>query len=531
MKLNSSSNLEMVPDVNLSPTAERDRIQVLDLIRAIALLGIFLVNVEFFNRQLGERGLPIDAVGLNRWIGGMVFYVVEGKAWILFALLFGIGMAMTTMRSTVATNRESLRPYVRRIAGLALFGAMHCILLWRGDILFLYAISGIGLLLVLYCRTRYAILAVGAAALLGIVTGLDTKGSYALCLLMFGIAGLYVQSDRRLQLAGRLWNPAAILLAMAGIVVLAVTIGIGAVRGMSTVSPIMLVRAGCFLLASVVANKFCENRENRILWSALGLYFFPIILSAVTGWVQLSKSVQQDRAVVASVSTPLSTTSAQSEETTLLTQGTYMQNVAWRARFFVKNAFGEASLVLPTVAIFLFGVWFVRAGVIANAVDYAKPMRWMMWMGLVVGYSLTTIGKYLDGIDVATPVAGMAKVASGLVGLGSLPASLGVFAAIIIVFRDSSDVAKVRFLLPVGRLALTNYLLQSIVCGFVFYHSGLGQWGLGRGMQVAMVAFVFLLQILFSNIWLSRFLIGPCEWCLRAITYWRLPSFVRINLQ
>lgn len=524
--ISTTNKLEMVPESQLLPTAERDRIQVLDLIRAIALLGIFLVNVEFFNRQLGERGLPIDAVGLNRWIGGIVFYVVEGKAWILFAFLFGVGMAMTTMRSTVA-NRETLRPYLRRIAGLALIGATHCILLWRGDILFLYAISGLGLLHILHCRTRYAILAVGAAAPLGIVTGIDTKGSYALCIVMLGIAGLYVQSEKRLKLAGWQWNPAAFLLAMAGVIVFAVTIGIGAIRGLSTVSPVMLVRAGCFLFAGFIANKVCENRENRILCSALGLYFLPIILSTVTGLVQLSKSAQRAPVDVASASAPHAVTPAQSEETILLTQGTYVQNVAWRARFFVRNAFGEASLVLPTVAIFLFGVWFVRAGLIANAIDYAKPMRWMMWMGLTVGYSLTTLGKYLEGIDVVTPVAGMAKVASGLVGLGSLPASLGIFTAIVIVFRDPSKVTKVRFLMPVGRLALTNYLLQSIVCGFVFYHSGLGQWGLSRGMQVALVALVFLLQILFSNIWLSKLLIGPCEWCLRAITYWKLPSFVR----
>ena len=263
MNPNSCSNLEMVPEVKLSPTAERDRIQVLDLIRAIALLGIFLVNVEFFNRQLGERGLPIDAVGLNRWIGGIVFYVVEGKAWILFAFLFGVGTAMTTMRSTVA-NRETLRPYLRRIAGLALFGAMHCIMLWRGDILILYAISGLGLLLVLHCRTRYAILAVGAAALLGMVTGLDTKGSYALCIMILGFAGLYVQSEKRLKLAGRLWNSAAILLATVGIVVLAVTIGIGAARGLSTVSPVMLVRSGCFLFAGFIANKVTVNERAHI---------------------------------------------------------------------------------------------------------------------------------------------------------------------------------------------------------------------------------------------------------------------------
>lgn len=526
----SSSNVHIAPSTPLLPTAERERIQVLDLVRAVALLGIFLVNVEFFNRQLGERGLPHDALGWDRWIGGVVFYVVEGKAWILFALLFGIGMAMTTMRSTLA-NRESLRPTLRRIAGLAVIGAMHGILLWRGDILFLYAISGLGLLLVLHCRTRYVIVAVGAAAFIGMATGLDSKGAYALCLLILGMAGLYVQSEKRISFAGWHWNPASILFAMACSVLLAVAIGIGTVRGFSTVPPVLWVQAGCFLLASVVANRFGENRDSRILWSGLGLYFLPILLSMVTGWVQLAKAEQRDPVDVASQATSLATIPEQSEETMLLTQGNYLENVVWRAHFFAKNFFGEASLVLTTVAIFLLGVWLVRAGVIANVGNYSKPMRWMMCVGLLVGYSLTTLGKYLEGIDVVTPVAGMAKIASGLVGMGSLPASLGILAAMIFLFRDSPDIAKVRLLLPVGRLALTNYLLQSLVCGLFFYQSGLGQWGLGRGGQVAFVALFFLFQVLFSNLWLSRFSMGPCEWCLRAITYWRFPSLVRTGLK
>ena len=89
-------------------------------------------------------------------------------------------------------------------------------------------------------------------------------------------------------------------------------------------------------------------------------------------------------------------------------------------------------------------------------------------------------------------------------------------------------VALRRRLEAVGRLAFTNYLLQSFVCTTIFYGHGLGLFGrVPRIGQIAIVAGVWLVQLLFSPIWLRYFHMGPFEWLWRALTYGRLPPFRR----
>ena len=81
----------------------------------------------------------------------------------------------------------------------------------------------------------------------------------------------------------------------------------------------------------------------------------------------------------------------------------------------------------------------------------------------------------------------------------------------------------------VGRMALTNHLIQSVVLTFISYGWGLGYALKLNGFQVlAIVCILYFLQIAVSNIWLKNFTYGPLEWVWRCITYWKaLP--IRIN--
>jgi uncharacterized membrane protein YeiB len=65
--------------------------------------------------------------------------------------------------------------------------------------------------------------------------------------------------------------------------------------------------------------------------------------------------------------------------------------------------------------------------------------------------------------------------------------------------------------------------MQSLVCMFVFYGFGLGQWGMPRAQQVLFVVVVFAAQIAFSHWWLARFRYGPMEWLWRGFTYRQVP--------
>jgi len=80
-----------------------------------------------------------------------------------------------------------------------------------------------------------------------------------------------------------------------------------------------------------------------------------------------------------------------------------------------------------------------------------------------------------------------------------------------------------RILAPfaaVGRMAFTNYVLHSIIFGFIFFGYGLGLFGqMGAASALLLVAMVYSFQVLFSTLWLNRFRFGPLEWLWRSITY------------
>ncbi len=84
-------------------------------------------------------------------------------------------------------------------------------------------------------------------------------------------------------------------------------------------------------------------------------------------------------------------------------------------------------------------------------------------------------------------------------------------------------------LAAVGRTALSNYLLQSLVCTTIFYSYGLGLYGqVGPALGLALTALIFALQIPLSMWWLRRFRFGPAEWLWRTLTYGKLqPMRVR----
>ncbi len=168
------------------------RIGTLDGLRGFALLGIFLMNIEYFGRPLQDYvvGLPAGLEGLDLAAGWFVYAFVQGKFWVLFSLLFGMGFAVMADRAHEA-GRPFLGMYLRRILLLAVFGVLHIALLWDGDILLAYAVTALPLLLFLWVR-GHALWVLGAG-------------------LYVAVAGLWVLFGGLLMLA-----PAGSLDAMSG---------------------------------------------------------------------------------------------------------------------------------------------------------------------------------------------------------------------------------------------------------------------------------------------------------------------------
>lgn len=106
---------------------------------------------------------------------------------------------------------------------------------------------------------------------------------------------------------------------------------------------------------------------------------------------------------------------------------------------------------------------------------------------------------------------------------GSLGVAL-VYVAIINLIIKSGLLLSIRLrLAAVGRMALTNYLSQTLICTFIFYGFGLGLFGqIERSGQIGIVILIWVLQLIVSPIWLKNFHYGPAEWLWRSLSQMKL---------
>jgi uncharacterized protein len=149
--------------VHAEPIGPAQRIEAIDALRGLALLGVLIVNlvtefrVSIFSQFIDQTpsGGPWD-----RLISDVVSFGLEMKAFSLFSLLFGVGLAIQFERLRERPDRATL--LFRRMAALLLFGLIHLLLIWNGDILTEYAIAGFLVLPLLYAPSR-VVAAVAAA--------------------------------------------------------------------------------------------------------------------------------------------------------------------------------------------------------------------------------------------------------------------------------------------------------------------------------------------------------------------------------
>jgi uncharacterized protein len=111
---------------------------------------------------------------------------------------------------------------------------------------------------------------------------------------------------------------------------------------------------------------------------------------------------------------------------------------------------------------------------------------------------------------------------------GSILMVFSYICLIMMLYQSGILLSLKSRLAAVGRMALTNYLMQSIICIFIFYGIGLGLFGqVSRIMQLAIVFLICALQLIYSKPWLNHFFFGPFEWLWRSLTYRKFQPFRR----
>ena len=164
------------------------------------------------------------------------------------------------------------------------------------------------------------------------------------------------------------------------------------------------------------------------------------------------------------------------------------------------------------LACMLIGVWLIRRGVFHRTTSLWGEFR--KRIGLALGWGVLC--------HAAAAVAYLRNPDGILyfcfLGFGILPLAF-VYLSMLILWGDGDRLPWLQTRLQeVGRLALSNYLLQSILCGFIFFGFGLGLYGkLPPAATLAVVLVVWIVQIVVSRWWLTRFRLGPAEWLWRSV--------------
>jgi len=180
-----------------------------------------------------------------------------------------------------------------------------------------------------------------------------------------------------------------------------------------------------------------------------------------------------------------------------------------------------SSLRLPRVlGAFLLGVYAGRRRILEDAAAHRDRLRrvliWCLPVGLAANAVLAAMSS--PGRPPGAPV----RIAEDLVSAGVVPLALAYIAGFALLWLRPSARRGLAWFAPAGRMALTNYLAQSVIGIFVFYGVGLGLGGRVGSAAAALIAIVvFAVQVLLSALWLRRYRYGPVEWMWRSLAYGR----------
>ena len=397
-----------------NPSAQ-DRVQVLDVLRGFALAGILIINSMSILAVKGSTpAFTVIIPFADRLLQDLILFFVESKFFTLFSLLFGISFAIQ-IQSAEKQEATFLPRISRRMLGLLLFGVLHILLLWDGDILVIYAITGT--LLIAFRKAAYSTLKKWAIG----------------------------------------------LLAVPGVLVF-----------------IIFVYTLIARVSTSGAKTFADSDKS------------------------LAKEF------------------ANTEATQKLLSNGFVEGIVERIHTYLNLSPLLFSRIPTVLAMFLIGLYLGRSNFIRELPEKKETLKKFRFWGLTIGFSLMfliVIGtKFLPAVSALVAIIEDQYFAGPIL-------CLGYASAISLAYLKNPQLRIFGFFSKVGRMALTNYLTQSLVLTFLSYGWGLGLALKLNGFQVLGVSIaLFISQVLLSDLWLKKFKYGPLEWAWRCITYWKLIS-------
>ena len=485
---NRGMSVEPIPDaepvplakpVPLAPVGRHERIVTLDILRGAAVLGILLVNIQYYafpsleaEDWRFEGSSPADTA--TRY--GIEFFATM-KFISIFSLLFGMGLALQSDRAA-ARSRPFAGTYVRRLVVLMVIGLAHGTLLWYGDILLFYAVIGFIALLCRNARPKFLLISAIILLLVPLV-------------FMGGCAAVFPEEMAHGELD---W------LRIADDYRAASQYSVGAESQPANDSP-----------TTTTAGASSSEIRPPPLEGAGHLTATP---SSKPSAATSQEAPPQDPA--------LEFFAFMADEEHIYRFGTWGEMVLHRSVMFAIVWITTIMIFgWRTLAMFFLGICFIRLRILTDSNRHRRTYQYMVWIGLAIGLPMQLMAIWARTTN-PDNAWGVMAFFSGLY-IGSLGLFLAYVGVVALICLRSDWLARLSPLASVGRTALTNYLSHSIICYFIFYSSGLGLFGeINYPTAILIVLAIFAVQLVVSPIWLRYFKFGPFEWIWRTLTYWRL---------
>jgi uncharacterized protein len=483
-----------VASITAGDGGNSSRIFSLDVLRGIALLGILVISIWEFggfstNKQTFFR---IGTHGGNFKLLSFVSMIFEGKMRALLSIAFGAAIVLFMSKKEQPSTISVSDLYIRRKLWLLIFGIFNAIvLLWPGDILFHYAVLGIllfpfwrmsqkGLLIavlvttLIYCGKNYWYYA-------------DDKKAYNKYLTATDVEKKFKKDSTERFRKDSIW----------------------ALEHKDSV-------VARLKRDSVAGNLSKDTAVKKLMNDSLAKQAKNDTLTKEQAkdkgaWEGMVKRLKYDSTADKTENKAMRSTSYAKVWNHLLGKSQEKESY-WLYRIGIWDIGSMMLLGMALLGFGFFGTDFPVKKYLLIAVPFIIAGFLLAWFR--IHYQDVKLADYANYIDKhAIPFNQFFPIERLLLATG--------YASLIMVLLRINILNWLwRTAASVGRMAFTNYFLQTIICTIFFYGYGMGYFGRLTQVQLYfMVAEVWLIQIVFSVIWLRHFTMGPVEWLWRYLIY------------
>lgn len=422
-----------------------NRIHAMDVIRGVAVLGILLMNIPIFAAHqffLYWHDALLETTTTNGIIYNTAMIVFDGKMRGLFTLLFGAGLMLFIENK----NDNSIKVadlYFKRMMCLLVFALIDAyLLLWSGDILYEYAMSGIFAFAFRTMRPRNMLL-------------------LALTMLM---AVIYFSGSPFFE------------------------------------------RQEKYIEYKIIAERIQKNEKIT----------------------DKQKEAHAEFVEVKGTFLPFS-----KEHIKNVTEDIYNREIKLKADYFTILEKNAEELVPYHTQEFFMGMWESFATILLGMALFkmgffqykmrAYIYKLFVFMGIPIGVllcSFSVLGSAHTQLDLINIMETRWCSVNHVGGVGRIILTISYASAILLLCRVNWLKAFLSLFANVGRMALTNYIMQTILCSLYFYGFGLNYYGEydAKGLLLFVIC-IWIIQITYSTIYLRFFKMGPLEWLWKRLTY------------